>query len=266
MRGNNKKSGNPTQPGHRSNISRTNQNRKTRGIIHQIAEFFKSLSWKERLLLPLIAVSLLVVVSWEHFVAFYSRLNWKGRAALALLPLAAALACVFITPNDDSNATEAEPPQRYIFAYESGYPVDWENLTTAWAYEAGMEKRYDITDAERWTLASVITAEAGSEPFAGKVAVAQCILQACEDDGIRPKEALTKYAYSSSRPRPYADALEAVQAVFDFGHKVSAEPIKYYYAPALVYSEWHESQAHVITINNHKFFKEKGAQTHERSN
>lgn len=111
-------------------------------------------------------------------------------------------------------------------------------------------------DAERWEIASVITAEAEGEPFAGKVAVAQCILQACEDDGIGPFEALTKYKYSRYRPEPCEEALAAVQAVFDFGQVASTEPIKYFYAPERVVSDWHESQVYVMTINGHRFFKE----------
>lgn len=45
-------------------------------------------------------------------------------------------------------------------------------------------------------------------------------------------------------------------AVFDFGHVATSEPIKYFYAPELVASLWHESQVYVMTINNHRFFKE----------
>ena len=89
-----------------------------------------------------------------------------------------------------------------------------------------------------------------------RIAVAQCILQACEDDGIRSLEALDRYAYSTRRPEPTDEALAAVAAVFDFGHVATREPIKYFYAPELVASEWHESQVYVLTINNHKFFKE----------
>jgi hypothetical protein len=88
------------------------------------------------------------------------------------------------------------------------------------------------------------------------VAVAQCILQTCEDDGIRPDEALIKYSYTKRRPDPTEEALEAVEAVFDFGQVATSEPIKYFYAPSLVQSDWHESQVYVLTINNHKFFKE----------
>ena len=117
-------------------------------------------------------------------------------------------------------------------------------------------KRFDITDAERREIASAVTAEAEGEPFAGKVAVAQCILQACEDDGISPDEALTAYGYSKNRPEPTAEALEAVEAVFDHGYIVTNEPIKYFYSPDGTVSEWHESQVFILEINNHKFFKE----------
>lgn len=118
-------------------------------------------------------------------------------------------------------------------------------------------KRYELTDEERWVVASVVTAEAGAEPYAGKMAVAQCILNACERDGIRPTEAVISYKYAKARPEPTAEALRAVEAVFDLGQVATTEPIMYFYAPALVYSEWHESQEYVMTINGHKFFAEK---------
>lgn len=121
---------------------------------------------------------------------------------------------------------------------------------------ADIEKRYELTDAERWEIASVITAEAVGEPYAGKMAVAQCVLQSCEDDGIRPAEALIEYGYSTDRPEPCEEALEAVAAVFDFGQVVTYEPIKYFYAPKRTSGDWHETQVYILTINNHKFFKE----------
>ena len=227
-----RKSGNPTQPGYRSTTSRPAKKRKRKNILRRAARFFKRLNWKGRLLLGVIIV---VVLS-------------------LLIP--------FVTQSGGSTAEEPETlagetgKQEYIFRDGEGYPIDWESLTNAWAAEAGFEKRYSLTDSERWEIASVITAEAVGEPLAGKVAVAQCILQQCEDDGIRPDEALEKYKYSGRRPDPCEEALDAVQAVFDFGHVATTEPIKYFYAPALVNSEWHESQDYVMTINGHKFFKE----------
>lgn len=151
-----------------------------------------------------------------------------------------------------------EPEDRiYTFRGGNGTPLDVQSMTDAWAAEAGMTKRYDLTDEERWEVASVVMAEAGAEPYAGMVAVAQCILQACEDDNIRPTEAFIEYKYTKRRPEPSEDALKAVQAVFDFGHVVTNEPIKYFYAKALVKSDWHESQDFVIEINCHRFFAEK---------
>lgn len=193
------------------------------------------------------------------------RKNKKRRnALLLLLAFYITLVSLFIyaivlneQAPEPNEPTQDKQAAEYIFKNDDGAPVDLQAITTAWAAEAGYEKRYDITDAERWEIASTVTAEAEGEPFAGKVAVAQCILQACEDDGIRPTEALTAYGYSKKRPRPSAEALEAVQAVFDHGDKATSEPIKYFYSPALVRSSFHESQDYVLTINNHKFFKEQ---------
>lgn len=148
-----RKSGNPTQPGNRSTTSRPAKKRKRKTILRRAARFYK-------------------------------RLNWKGRLLLgALIVLALVLLFPFVTNNGNSEAeplpvtTEAADKQleqpEYIFRDGDGHPVDWEGLTNAWAAEAGFEKRYTLTDAERWEIASVITAEAEGEPFAGKVAVAQ---------------------------------------------------------------------------------------------
>lgn len=185
--------------------------------------------------------------------SFISSLNWKGRLFFI------AIALVFIMPiivaNTGTNkGDDTENTTEYIS--ENSTTVDWQSLIASCAAEAEVEKRYNLTEAERWEIASTITAEAVGEPYAGKVAVAQCILQACEDDGIRPSEALKKYGYSTARPEPCEEAMEAVQAVFDLGQVATVEPIKYFYAPNRTTSEWHESQDYVMTINGHRFFKE----------
>lgn len=170
------------------------------------------------------------------------RVRWGNVAILVLsITCATLLICqiVDIVGADTEELTTA--PERVYFVNEE-VPV--------------RPLRYQLTETERWVVASVVTAEAGGEPFAGKVAVAQCILQACEDDGIRPTDAVVKYRYAKSRPEPTSEALRAVEAVFDLGQVATSEPIKYFYAPALVYSEWHESQVYIMTIQGHKFFKE----------
>ena len=165
-------------------------------------------------------------------------------------------------PPDTALVIQDEPePIGYYFAYltEDGeaHTIDMEELASSWATEAGIELRYELTDAERYEIAQIITAEAAGEPLAGKIAICQCILQACEDDGIRPVAAAVRYSYSDSRPKPTLEALQAVRYVFDFGMVATTEPIKYFFNPDLVESEFHESQRYIMTINNHRFYAEK---------
>lgn len=147
---------------------------------------------------------------------------------------------------------------KFAYLTEDGEPhaVNMEEFARSWASEAGFELRYELTDAERYEVAQIVTAEAESEPLAGKIAICQCILQACEDDGIRPAEAAARYSYSKKRPEPSAEAIQAVRYVFDFGMIASTEPIKYFYNPDLVASKFHESQRYIMTINNHRFYAE----------
>ena len=97
-------------------------------------------------------------------------------------------------------------------------------------------------------------AESGIEPFDGKMAVSQCILNACEKTGKRPAEIVEEYGYTALRVEPNAETREAVAAVFDAGETVTDAEILYFYAPELVYSEWHESQTYICTIGGHRFF------------
>lgn len=229
----------PTQPRNRSAGYRKRRKQPT-PILHRFVQFFKRRSWPQALALALVALFVFFLLHW--LIVTLSGTS-ETVASIPETP----------TPTPASKTPEA---RTFIFTDGEGHPVDWERLTDAWAAEAGYEKRYTMTDAERLEIAQVITAEAEGEPFAGKVAVAQCILQVCEDEGIRPPEALERYKYSTRRPEPTDEALEAVEAVFDFGHVATSEPIRYFYAPELIESSWHESQAYVMTINNHKFFKD----------
>lgn len=228
-----KKTGSPTQPGYRSSSGRRRRRRKPRTIIHRAASLFKNYHR------PLILTAVVIVA-----VIVLTRCTAPGEE-----PATTEAAAI-------ETVTAAPTPPTYYFNSGDGTPVMWQEMTDAWAREAGYEKRYELTDAERWEIASVITAEAVGEPYAGKVAVAQCVLQMCEDEGIRPAEVFARHGYSKRRPEPSWESLEAVQAVFDFGQVATSEPIKYFYAPALVSGEWHETQVYVLTINGHKFFKE----------
>ena len=65
------------------------------------------------------------------------------------------------------------------------------------------------------------------------------------------------YSYTKSRPDPTQCVKDAVAAVFDRGETVVDEPILYFYNPALVTSDFHESQIFVIEEGGHRFFAER---------
>lgn len=115
---------------------------------------------------------------------------------------------------------------------------------------------FEITDEERELIEQVVAAEARGEPYEGQMAVAQCILTACQKDGIRPAEAIQKYKYTTARATPTWSVMHAVSVVFDNGELVTDEPILYFYNPALASGTFHERQIFVIEIGNHRFFKE----------
>lgn len=119
--------------------------------------------------------------------------------------------------------------------------------------------RFYLSASERDTVERVVMAEAGGESFEGQMLVAQCILNAAEKEGVQPSEAVVIYSYTSSRPDPTQSAKDAVAAVFDRGEVAIDAPVMYFYNPALVTSNWHESQIFVAEVGGHRFFAERSA-------
>ena len=154
------------------------------------------------------------------------------------LTIAAVLALVLLF------AAAAVPETEPITAPELTVPVQ---IPTA---------RYQLTAEERELVCQVVMAESGTEPFDGKMAVSQCILNACEKTGKRPAEVIAEYGYTDRRVEPNAETREAVAAVFDTGETVTDAKILFFYAPELCQSIWHESQTYVCTIGGHRFFEE----------
>lgn len=130
------------------------------------------------------------------------------------------------------------------------------NMATLLADEVEVDPApyYPLTEEERDLVARVVMGEAGGEGYDGQRLVAQCILNACLLDGMRPAEAVEVYQYTPNRPEPSESVLEAVSAVFDRHDVVTDELILWFYAPAWCYSDWHESQRFVLAHGGHRFF------------
>lgn len=141
----------------------------------------------------------------------------------------------YVEPTEPETATEAEPK-----------PV----------LQSTARVRYELTAAERDEIERVVMAEAGAEPYIGQMAVAQCILNACEQEDKRPLEIVRSFGYTAARPEPSDEVKKAVAKVFDGGETATDREILYFYAPALCQSLWHESQTYVCTIGGHRFFEE----------
>ena len=117
--------------------------------------------------------------------------------------------------------------------------------------------RFYLSASERDTVERVVMAESGGESFEGQMLVAQCILNAAEKEGVQPSEAVAIYSYTSNRPDPTQSVKDAVAAVFDRGEVAIDAPVMYFYNPALVTSDWHESQIFVAEVGGHRFFAER---------
>lgn len=120
---------------------------------------------------------------------------------------------------------------------------------------------YPITEDDRYVIECIVAGEAKGEPTEGKMAVAQCLLNGMVKDGLSASDVRTQYQYSgwddelqNSNPDCWVEVCEAVSRVFDDGKFVSENPILFFYAPKRVYSSWHESLNHAVTVGGHKFF------------
>ena len=113
----------------------------------------------------------------------------------------------------------------------------------------------------------VVAAESRGEPYEGQLAVAQCIRETSACTMMTPEEVVKQV--NSNGIRQYAQPVDlsvvtdsvrdACCDVFVLGVSATDEPIRYFYSTASgFYSAWHENRLeYVMTIGNHRFFKEK---------
>ena len=124
------------------------------------------------------------------------------------------------------------------------------------------EPYYSITDDDRYVIERIVAGEAGHEPLLGKMAVAQCILNAMEQDNLAASGVRETYQYSGwmkenfpiNYPEDWAEVQQAVWCVFDNGEKVTEENILWFYAPKYSSGSWHRTQKFVVEISNHRFY------------
>lgn len=113
---------------------------------------------------------------------------------------------------------------------------------------------FKLSDFERHVVESIVMGESGNQPYEGQVAVAECILNACELENLQPSEVRVKYQYAGWNESPSESVANAVSQVFDDGNKMFDENILWFYNPNVCSSSFHESQTLVAVIGDHRFF------------
>lgn len=105
-------------------------------------------------------------------------------------------------------------------------------------------------------IVRVVMAESGNQSLEGQMAVAQCIANTAEIEGMTLYEVVTQPGqYADPYPgQPNESVVEACERVFINGKRVVDADIRWFYNPSRGYSAWHESKTYVTTIGDHRFF------------
>lgn len=161
----------------------------------------------------------------------------------------------------DSKAPEkCEPPNdiayQCISAMNAGYEDMWESEEIE-TPKAAKPPRYVITDNERWEIERIVASEGGYCEYGFQALVAECILNGCEAENMRPLELFKRGDFWVTHDiAPTEVTKQAVSDVFDKGIMPTTQPVRYYYNPNYCISAAHESMCYVLTCCECRFFKD----------
>ena len=117
--------------------------------------------------------------------------------------------------------------------------------------------RYMLTADERDAIERMVASEGGYCPYEFQALVAECILNGCEAEDMRPTELFSRGDFWITHPlEPTEITKQAVSDVFDKGIMPTPEKIRYYYNPEYCSSPEHESFCYVLTNCNCRFFRD----------
>ena len=156
-------------------------------------------------------------------------------------------------PAETKSVTQAETEPETIA--ETAEQTE-EVITESVVYEETVIPRYELSQEEFHTVCRMVEGEASDQDYIGKALVAQCILLACERDGIEPSEVRIAYKYAGWKEDVTEDTKEAVYDVFFFGKLQTDKLILYFYDPRYCVGEWHETQNFAFEYGCHRFFEE----------
>lgn len=184
------------------------------------------------------------------------------RVSSFILALGMVFPIAFAFDRYDSEVPEiSEPPaaslDRVTSMPEYDFEIpDYDKPATEYAYMTqDWVVSYPISAEDRHVLECIVQGEAGGESLEGKMWVATCLLNAMKREGGASASYIrTQYQYAGWNENVSDETVTAVSRVFDDG-ELMHDSVLWFYAPKGVSSiPWHESQNHVATVGNHKFF------------
>lgn len=163
-----------------------------------------------------------------------------------------------VLPEDATYQNPTDPPTEwsqelqdlYDSQYDAGYLVAIDkpdfNYSTL---------QVNLSDEDRKLACQIVYGEAGGEGFEQCCLVAQCLRDSMLSLGYTSIKDVQKYCKYDGWKENYSKTAEdAVNFVFDQNKSAIAHRVLFFYATNLCTSKWHETQNHVLTIGNSRFF------------
>ncbi|MCM3155584.1 cell wall hydrolase [Priestia megaterium] len=162
--------------------------------------------------------------------------------------------------------SKANPQVKDLNLIYTGQTINTNKTTQTTASTEGYKQITPATAAEKDLLARLVRAEAESEPYAGKVAVATVVLNRVDSDGfpnsisaVINQKANGYYQFSpvaNGQINKAADAesIKAVNEALAFDRSKGAGSL-FFYNPSTATSRWLDSKTTTLTIGNHVFKK-----------
>lgn len=112
-----------------------------------------------------------------------------------------------------------------------------------------------LSEEDRKLACQIVYGEAGGEGFVGCCLVAQCLKDSMVFLGHKSiKEVQKECRYDGWQENYSETAEQAVDFIFNQNKSAIAHRLLFFYATDMCTSEWHESQYHVLTRGNSRFF------------
>lgn len=119
-----------------------------------------------------------------------------------------------------------------------------------------VSRSVSLSAEDRYILERLVMGESGNQGFIGAALVAQTIRDTMVYDGYSSVEQVRVACgyYGSLSKEPNQDVLDAVSYIFDQGGAAVQHQLRYFYAYKICSSPWHETQNHIVTYLDVKFF------------